>query len=201
MRSSRRAVSRFRPIMLTAISTVLGLIPIAITIFWGPMAFAVMGGLLVATVLTLIFLPALYVAWFRVKEPAAAGRKVMSQPYRHGPGMNPVLSRSAVLARASDVLGVWVVLSGLRLRSIVVPGVVAALAATWAQPRLLPSGPNRLQLARLGQIRAAVSAPVRYSPVSMSPAARSIRGCRSIRALCAIPRGCRPGRRETPLRR
>ena len=64
-------LSRFRPIMLTAISTVLGLIPIAITIFWGPMAYAVMGGLLVATVLTLVFLPALYVAWFRVREPRA----------------------------------------------------------------------------------------------------------------------------------
>jgi multidrug efflux pump subunit AcrB len=68
------AMSRFRPIMLTAISTVLGMIPIAPTIFWGPMAFAIMGGLLVATVLTLIFLPALYVTWFRVKEPASEGR-------------------------------------------------------------------------------------------------------------------------------
>ena len=66
------AMSRFRPIMLTAISTVLGMIPIAPTIFWGPMAYAIMGGLLVATVLTLIFLPALYVAWFRVKEPVVA---------------------------------------------------------------------------------------------------------------------------------
>jgi multidrug efflux pump len=66
------AMSRFRPIMLTAISTVLGMIPIAPTIFWGPMAYAIMGGLLVATVLTLIFLPALYVAWFRVEEPATA---------------------------------------------------------------------------------------------------------------------------------
>jgi multidrug efflux pump subunit AcrB len=74
------SVSRFRPIMLTAISTVLGLIPIAVTIFWGPMAIAVMGGLLVATVLTLIFLPALYVAWFRIKEPSAMERKVMSSP-------------------------------------------------------------------------------------------------------------------------
>ena len=64
-------LARFRPIMLTAISTVLGMIPIASTIFWGPMAFAIMGGLLVATVLTLIFLPALYVAWFRVKESSA----------------------------------------------------------------------------------------------------------------------------------
>jgi multidrug efflux pump len=63
------SVSRFRPITLTAISTVLGMIPIAVTIFWGPMAFAVMGGLLVATALTLIFLPALYVAWFRIAPP------------------------------------------------------------------------------------------------------------------------------------
>ena len=50
--------ARFRPIMLTAISTVLGMIPIAPTVFWGPMAFAIMGGLLVATILTLVFLPA-----------------------------------------------------------------------------------------------------------------------------------------------
>jgi multidrug efflux pump len=63
------AMSRFRPIMLTAISTVLGMIPIALTIFWGPMAYAIMGGLLIATVLTLIFLPALYVTWFRVRAP------------------------------------------------------------------------------------------------------------------------------------
>jgi multidrug efflux pump subunit AcrB len=48
--------------MLTALSTVLGLIPIAPTVFWGPMAFAIMGGLLVATLLTLVVLPALYVA-------------------------------------------------------------------------------------------------------------------------------------------
>jgi multidrug efflux pump subunit AcrB len=60
--------------MLTAISTVLGMIPIAATIFWGPMSYAIMGGLLVATVLTLIFLPALYIAWFRVKQPRADQR-------------------------------------------------------------------------------------------------------------------------------
>jgi len=65
--------ARFRPIMLTAVSTVLGMIPIAPTVFWGPMAFAIMGGLLVATILTLVFLPTLYVAWFRGKEsPASA---------------------------------------------------------------------------------------------------------------------------------
>jgi len=63
-------LSRFRPIMLTAISTVLGFIPIAADVFWGPMAFAIMGGLFVATILTLIVLPALYVALFRIKESA-----------------------------------------------------------------------------------------------------------------------------------
>ncbi|MBV9297668.1 MAG: efflux RND transporter permease subunit [Verrucomicrobia bacterium] len=74
------ALSRFRPIMLTAISTVLGMIPIAWTIFWGPMALAIMGGLLVATVLTLICLPALYVTCFRIKEPRA--REEVLEPAR-----------------------------------------------------------------------------------------------------------------------
>jgi multidrug efflux pump subunit AcrB len=73
------STSRFRPIMLTAVSTVLGMIPIAPTVFWGPMAFAIMGGLLVATILTLIFLPTLYVTWFELREsrspkPAVAHR-------------------------------------------------------------------------------------------------------------------------------
>ena len=67
--------SRFRPIMLTAVSTVLGMIPIAPTVFWGPMAFAIMGGLLVATILTLIFLPTLYVAWFRGTEKPSKPRR------------------------------------------------------------------------------------------------------------------------------
>ncbi len=65
------ALHRTRPILLTASAATLGMIPIAPTVFWGPMAFAIIGGLAVATVLTLIFLPALYVAWFRIAEPAA----------------------------------------------------------------------------------------------------------------------------------
>jgi multidrug efflux pump subunit AcrB len=64
--------ARFRPIMLTAISTILGMIPIAPTVFWGPMAFAIMGGLLVATILTLVFLPVVYVTWFGWRERAPA---------------------------------------------------------------------------------------------------------------------------------
>src|SRR5665811_1416077 len=62
---------RFRPILLTAAAAILGMIPIAPTVFWGPMAYAVMGGLVVATLLTLVFLPALYVAWFKIKPEAA----------------------------------------------------------------------------------------------------------------------------------
>jgi multidrug efflux pump subunit AcrB len=72
--------SRLRPMSLTAISTVLGLIPIAPTVFWGPMAFAIMGGLLVATMLTLIFLPTVYVTWFRAKEAAAGAPASAAAP-------------------------------------------------------------------------------------------------------------------------
>ena len=63
------ATSRMRPMMLTSISTVLGLIPIAPTVFWGSMAFAIMGGLLVATLLTLVFLPTVYVLVFGKEKP------------------------------------------------------------------------------------------------------------------------------------
>ncbi|WP_245558335.1 efflux RND transporter permease subunit [Caldimonas manganoxidans] len=63
------AVRRLRPILLTAAAAVLAMIPLSRSIFWGPMAVAIMGGLIVATVLTLLALPAMYAAWFRVKEP------------------------------------------------------------------------------------------------------------------------------------
>ncbi len=66
------ASSRFRPLLLTALSTVLGMVPIMPTVFWGPMAIAISGGLLVATVLTLVFLPTVYVAWFRGRAPGQA---------------------------------------------------------------------------------------------------------------------------------
>jgi multidrug efflux pump subunit AcrB len=67
---------RLRPILLTAAAAILGMVPIAPTVFWGPMAYAVMGGLVVATLLTLVFLPALYVAWFRIQpeEDTSASR-------------------------------------------------------------------------------------------------------------------------------
>jgi multidrug efflux pump subunit AcrB len=65
-------VRRARPVVLTALAAILAMIPLARSVFWGPMAVSMMGGLLVATVLTLVFLPALYAAWFRVPRPIEA---------------------------------------------------------------------------------------------------------------------------------
>ena len=61
-------VRRFRPIMLTASAAILAMIPLTRQVFWGPMAVSIMGGLVIATLLTCLFLPALYAAWFRVRE-------------------------------------------------------------------------------------------------------------------------------------
>jgi multidrug efflux pump subunit AcrB len=69
------AVRRCRPIILTAAAAALAMIPLSRSVFWGPMAVAIMGGLVVATALTLLFLPALYAAWFRVKRPQPAALK------------------------------------------------------------------------------------------------------------------------------
>jgi multidrug efflux pump len=77
-------VRRFRPITLTAAAAVLAMIPLTRSILWGPMAYAIMGGLIVATLLTIVFVPALYAAWFRVKraeQPAAlSSRPAAPQP-------------------------------------------------------------------------------------------------------------------------
>ncbi len=66
---------RTRPIMLTAAAASLALIPISREGFWAPMAFAMMGGIIVGTLQTLLFLPALYVAWFRVVPPTESKAK------------------------------------------------------------------------------------------------------------------------------
>lgn len=68
------AVRRLRPIVLTAAAAVLAMIPLSRSVFWGPMAVAIMGGLIVATALTLLALPAMYAAWFRVPRPASASQ-------------------------------------------------------------------------------------------------------------------------------
>ncbi|OLU35280.1 ACR family transporter [Pseudomonas sp. PA15(2017)] len=66
---------RRRPILLTAAAASLGMIPIAREVFWGPMAYAMIGGIFSATLLTLLFLPALYVAWYRIEEPNGEQRE------------------------------------------------------------------------------------------------------------------------------
>jgi multidrug efflux pump subunit AcrB len=74
------AVHRTRPVALTAAATVLAMIPLTRSVFWGPMAIAIMGGLTVATLLTIFFVPALYAAWFRVERagPAPAGTPALA---------------------------------------------------------------------------------------------------------------------------
>jgi multidrug efflux pump len=67
------AVHRTRPVLLTAAATVLAMIPLSRSVFWGPMAIAIMGGLTIATVLTIFFVPALYAAWFKVERTASPG--------------------------------------------------------------------------------------------------------------------------------
>jgi multidrug efflux pump subunit AcrB len=75
------AVRRFRPIVLTAAAAVLAMIPLSRSVFWGPMAVAIMGGLIVATALTLLALPAMYAAWFRVRrEPTIPDATPASAP-------------------------------------------------------------------------------------------------------------------------
>ena len=75
---------RLRPILLTAAAAILGMIPIMSDVFWGPMAYAIAGGLAGATLLTLLFLPALYVAWFGIRPPAEAETV---QPAGAGPAL------------------------------------------------------------------------------------------------------------------
>ena len=70
-------VRRFRPIMLTSAAAILAMIPLTTSVLWGPIAYAIMGGLLVATLLTILFVPALYAAWLRLPVPGDRGRLVM----------------------------------------------------------------------------------------------------------------------------
>jgi Cu/Ag efflux pump CusA len=103
---------RFRPILLTAAAAILGMIPIAPTIFWGPMAYAIMGGLAVATLLTLVFLPALYVAWFRIKRP----QPVATEAIVENPSVTPrkwSRQAQAVVAGLADRLELMIRRLGL----------------------------------------------------------------------------------------
>lgn len=86
-------VRRSRPVVLTALAAVLAMIPLSRSVFWGPMAISMMGGLLVATLLTLIFLPALYAAWFSVRAPAA-------EPHETAPVTDVLAARPLTAAAA-----------------------------------------------------------------------------------------------------
>jgi len=88
---------RMRPILLTAAAASLALIPIAREIFWGPMAYAMMGGIIVGTLLTLLFLPALYVAWFRIHPVHDDGRPTQEavDPAHDTHSPNPTLVPAA----------------------------------------------------------------------------------------------------------
>ncbi|HSW26201.1 MAG TPA: efflux RND transporter permease subunit [Burkholderiaceae bacterium] len=68
------AIHRTRPVVLTALATVLAMVPLTRSVFWGPMAIAIMGGLTIATLLTIFFVPALYAAWFRVERQPRPGK-------------------------------------------------------------------------------------------------------------------------------
>ncbi|AVP98061.1 multidrug transporter AcrB [Ahniella affigens] len=74
-------IRRFRPIVLTALAAILAMIPLARSVFYGPMAVAIMGGLIVATALTLLFLPALYAWWFKVERPPVRPEELGSDPW------------------------------------------------------------------------------------------------------------------------
>jgi multidrug efflux pump len=91
---------RVRPIVLTASAAILGMVPIAQTIFWGPMAYAIMGGLAVATLLTLVFLPALYVAWFRIKKPEPDADQTMDLGHFESLGLSEEVKDQEVLEHA-----------------------------------------------------------------------------------------------------
>jgi multidrug efflux pump subunit AcrB len=95
---------RLRPILLTAAAAILGMIPIARTVFWGPMAYAVIGGLMVATLLTLVFLPALYVAWFRIQPLQKSERSSSPEGDLHSSAAKAVSRLKEISATSAPAL-------------------------------------------------------------------------------------------------
>jgi multidrug efflux pump subunit AcrB len=81
-------VRRARPVVLTALAAILGMIPLTSSLFWGPMAITIMGGLLVATILTLLVVPALYALWFRVREDEPAPAQDIADEFT--PHLTPI---------------------------------------------------------------------------------------------------------------
>jgi multidrug efflux pump subunit AcrB len=97
--------NRMRPIVLTAAAASLALIPIAREIFWGPMAYAMMGGIIVGTLLTLLFLPALYVAWFRI-QPDQGDRPSTHETADEAAGLAPDIPSSERMSAQKEAMPV-----------------------------------------------------------------------------------------------
>src|SRR5206468_1823386 len=94
-------IRRSRPVVLTALAAILGMIPLARSIFWGPMAITIMGGLFVATALTLLVVPALYSLWFRVRGDETADVSDRSEHMNH---FDPVVVPIRVAAEPRAIL-------------------------------------------------------------------------------------------------
>jgi multidrug efflux pump subunit AcrB len=97
--------NRMRPIVLTAAAASLALIPIAREIFWGPMAYAMMGGIIIGTLLTLLFLPALYVAWFRI-QPDQGDRPSTHETADETAGLAPDIPSSERMSAQKEAMPV-----------------------------------------------------------------------------------------------
>ena len=101
----KSTVRRSRPLVLTAMAAILAMIPLSRSVFWGPMAITMMGGLLVATILTLLFLPALYAAWFRVRRPEAKAKSICCHSAETG--RSSLADRGPRLMKASSGRITW----------------------------------------------------------------------------------------------
>lgn len=97
-------VRRARPVVLTAAAAILAMIPLSTNVFWGPMATAIMGGLAVATALTLLFVPALYALWFRVRRTDEAGSASASRPVAGSAAAGRAEAEPALVGPASGPL-------------------------------------------------------------------------------------------------
>ena len=164
--------------MLTAVSTVLGMIPIAPTVFWGPMAFAIMGGLLVGTILTLVFLPTLYVTWFGWREARPAVAAAAHSPDARGSqAMTPCDHPCG-----AGFFGFWLILTGLDPDDLPAGLAAAAIAARGRACDFCRPGIGGCAPLLARQVRAALSAPVHRGRLRRGMArARSSR-CRCGRA-------------------
>ena len=124
-----------RPILLTAAAASLALIPISRQIFWGPMAYAMMGGIIVGTVLTLLFLPALYVAWFRIKEPVPPPAAPGEPDSAATPARRALIIRSWPWPGAGDRIVILLAIAAKALAAPFIPASCDCHSTVMCAPR------------------------------------------------------------------